>query len=260
MRMASRSAPCGRPALRQNVQVRSALTAYAGFVPNTSSRILVVEDDASLGAGLIAVLAAQGHELRWAQSAVDARRLLTESVPDLVLLDLGLPDDDGLNLCLEIREQQLPITIVVVTARAEESEAVRALDGGADDFVLKPFRPVELLARLRAHLRRREVIGEPELRAGPVRLDQRSRKAWVGDIEITLRPKEHELLTLLVTSAGEAVRREHLMDLVWDENWTGSTKTLDVHVANVRRKLADAGDRWDRITTLRGFGYRFEVD
>ncbi len=236
------------------------MTAYAGLVPNTSSRILVVEDDASLGAGLIAVLAAQGHELRWAQSAVDARRLLTESVPDLVLLDLGLPDDDGLNLCLEIREQQLPITIVVVTARAEESEAVRALDGGADDFVLKPFRPVELLARLRAHLRRREVIGEPELRAGPVRLDQRSRKAWVGDIEITLRPKEHELLTLLVTSAGEAVRREHLMDLVWDENWTGSTKTLDVHVANVRRKLADAGDRWDRITTLRGFGYRFEVD
>lgn len=239
---------------------RSATTAYAGFMSPTSSRVLVVEDDASLGAGLIAVLAAEGHELRWAQTAVEARRLLAQSVPDLVLLDLGLPDDDGLNLCLEIREQRLPISIVVLTAHAQESEAVRALDGGADDFVLKPFRPVELLARLRAHLRRREVIGEPELRAGPVRLDQRTRKAWVGDVEMTLRPKEHELLTLLVTSAGEAVRREHLMDLVWDENWTGSTKTLDVHVANVRRKLADAGDRWDRITTLRGFGYRFELD
>lgn len=239
---------------------RSATTAYAGFMSPTSSRVLVVEDDASLGAGLIAVLAAEGHELRWAQTAVEARRLLAQSVPDLVLLDLGLPDDDGLNLCLEIREQRLPISIVVLTAHAQESEAVRALDGGADDFVLKPFRPVELLARLRAHLRRREVIEEPELRAGPVRLDQRTRKAWVGDVEMTLRPKEHELLTLLVTSAGEAVRREHLMDLVWDENWTGSTKTLDVHVANVRRKLADAGDRWDRITTLRGFGYRFELD
>lgn len=239
---------------------RSAVTTYAGCMPPSCARILVVEDDASLGAGLIAVLAAEGHEVRWAKTAGDARQLLAESIPDLVLLDLGLPDDDGVNLCLEIRDQRLPMTVVVVTARADESEAVRALDCGADDFVLKPFRPVELMARLRAHIRRREVVGEPELRAGPVRLDQGSRRAWVRDTEITLRPKEHELLTLLVTSAGEAVRREQIMDQVWDENWSGSTKTLDVHVANVRRKLADAGDRWDRITTLRGFGYRFELD
>jgi DNA-binding response OmpR family regulator len=220
----------------------------------------VVEDDSSLGAGLVAVLAAEGHEVRWARTSADARRLLGEAVPDLVLLDLGLPDGDGLALCLEIREQRLAVTVVVVTARTDESDAVRALDGGADDFVLKPFRPVELLARLRAHLRRRDVTGDEEVRGGPVRLDQRSRRAWVADMEITLRPKEHELLTVLVTSAGEAVRREQLMDQVWDENWSGSTKTLDVHVANVRRKLADAGDRWDRITTLRGFGYRFELD
>jgi DNA-binding response OmpR family regulator len=152
------------------------------------------------------------------------------------------------------------VVVVVVTARTDEADAVRALDGGADDLVLKPYRPVELLARLRAHLRRRGVSGPDELRAGPVRLDQRSRRAWVGDREISLRPKEHELLAVLVAAAGEAVRREQFMDEVWDEHWSGATKTLDVHVANLRRKLADAGDRWDRIATLRGYGYRFEVD
>jgi DNA-binding response OmpR family regulator len=217
-----------------------------------------VEDDESLGAGLVGVLAADGHEVRWARTAQDAARLIVDAAPDLILLDLGLPDGDGLDLCADIREHHSDIVVVVVTARTDEADAVRALDGGADDFVLKPFRPVELLARLRAHLRRRGVVGPPELRVGPVRLDQRSRRAWVGDREISLRPKEHELLAVLVTAAGEAVRREQLIDQVWDEHWSGPTKTLDVHVANVRRKLADAGDRWDRIATLRGYGYRFE--
>jgi len=225
-----------------------------------SSRVLVVEDDAGLGAGLVGVLAGAGHEVRWAKTAADARRLLAEAAPDLVLLDLGLPDADGLVVCREIGARYPDVVIVVVTARTDEADAVRALDGGADDFVLKPFRPVELLARLRAHLRRREIAGPAELRSGPVRLDQRSRRAWVGEVELALRPKEHELLTVLMSSAGEAVRREQLMDQVWDEHWTGPTKTLDVHLANVRRKLAEGGDRWNRITTLRGYGYRFEVD
>jgi DNA-binding response OmpR family regulator len=221
------------------------------------ARILVVEDDETVGAGLTGVLATDGHEVGWARTAADARRRLPA---DLVLLDLGLPDADGLELCGEIRERFPEMVVVVVTARTDEADAVRALDGGADDFVIKPLRPEELLARLRAHLRRRGAAGPPELRAGPVRLDQRSRRAWVGDCEILLRPKEHELLALLVAGAGEAVRRERLMDEVWDQHWSGSTKTLDVHVANVRRKLADAGDRWDRIATLRGYGYRFELD
>jgi DNA-binding response OmpR family regulator len=232
---------------------------YHLYVPSRS-RVLVVEDDQSVGAGLVGVLAADGHEVRWARTAADTRRLLAEAVPDLVLLDLGLPDGDGLDLCGEIRENHVEVVVVVVTARTDEADAVRALDGGADDFVVKPFRPVELLARLRAHLRRRGETGPPELRAGPVRLDQRSRRAWVGESEIALRPKEHELLAVLVAGAGGAVRRETLMEQVWDEHWSGSTKTLDVHVANVRRKLADAGDRWDRIATLRGYGYRFELD
>jgi len=234
----------------------------------SSPRVLVVEDDESLGAGLVALLAANGHEVRWARTAQEARAQLEEATPDLILLDLVLPEaggpepdaEGGLDLCAEIRERNADVVIVVVTARTDEADAVRALDGGADDLVLKPYRPVELLARLRAHLRRRGDAGPDELRAGPIRLDQRSRRAWVGDSEIALRPKEHELLAVLVASAGEAVRREQFMDEVWDEHWSGATKTLDVHVANLRRKLADAGDRWDRISTLRGYGYRFEVD
>lgn len=224
------------------------------------SRILLVEDDQELGRALVGVLAAEGHEVRWAQTTQAARGLLAASGADLVLLDLGLPDGDGLELCTEIRAGSDDVVVVVVTARTDEADAVRALDGGADDFVLKPFRPVELLARLRAHLRRRSIQSSAMLTCGVLRLDQNARRAWVGDVEVTLRPKEHELLTVLVASAGTAVRREDLMDQVWDEHWSGSTKTLDVHVANVRRKLADAGERWDRISTLRGYGYRLELE
>lgn len=227
----------------------------------STSRVLVVEDDLNLGAGLVGLLAGDGYEVRWARSGSDARRLLSESVPDLVLLDLGLPDVDGLVLCEQIRREYSGVVVVVVTARTSEAEAVLALDGGADDVVLKPFRSVELLARLRAHLRRLESsAGRGDLSAGPLRVDVRSRRAWVGDAALEMRPKELEVLVVLLRTPGVAVRREHLMDVVWDENWSGPTKTLDVHVANIRRKLADAGDRWDRIATLRGFGYRLEVD
>lgn len=224
-----------------------------------AARVLLVEDDGELGAALVAVLAGEGYELRWAQTAAAARALLAGGA-DLVLLDLGLPDGDGLELCREIRAAAAETVIVVVTARTDEADAVRALDGGADDFVLKPFRPVELLARLRAHLRRRTSDSPAVLRCGAIRLDENARRAWVGEQEVLLRPKEHELLAALVVAAGTAVRREDLLRQVWDEHWSGSTKTLDVHVANIRRKLADAGERWERISTLRGYGYRLELD
>lgn len=226
----------------------------------TGARVLVVEDDPSLGGGLVATLAGAAYEVRWAQDCAQARTLLAAAPADLVLLDVGLPDGDGLDVCRDLRAEDDQVVIIVLTARTSESDAVLALDAGADDFVTKPFRTVELLARLRAHLRRREATGLPDLRAGRTRLDLRARRAWLEDVELALRPKELELLAALVASAGTAVRREQLMDEVWDANWSGSTKTLDVHVANLRRKLADAGDRWDRIATLRGFGYRFELD
>ena len=220
--------------------------------------MLLVEDDVGLGGSLVGLLAGGGYEVRWAQDGGQGRSLIAEGAPDLVLLDLGLPDVDGLELCAEIRRDHGDCVVVVVTARTDEADAVAALDGGADDFVLKPFRPEELLARLAAHLRRRELAGPPELRGGPVRMDLRARRAWVADVELELRPKELELLAALIASKDTAVRREQLMDEVWDEHWHTSTKTLDVHVANLRRKLADAGDQWDRIVTIRGYGYRFD--
>ncbi len=223
-----------------------------------SSQVLVVEDDDTLGSGLVASLASVGYQVRWARSLEQALVMYRSGTVDLVLLDLGLPDGDGLGLCRTLREDGCPAAVVVLTARAGETDAVAALDSGADDYVVKPFRTQELLARIRAHLRRR-AGGVDEVRCGDLRLDLAARRAWFSDVELVLRPKELDLLAVLVSEAGTAVRRERLMDEVWDAHWSGSTKTLDVHVANLRRKLADAGDRWDRVSTLRGFGYRWEV-
>lgn len=223
-----------------------------------SGRLLVIEDDPAIGADLVAALAAAGFEVRWAQTAAAARAELT--TVDLILLDLGLPDADGIALCPELRAAAPDAVIVVVTARSDEADAVRALDAGADDFVSKPFRVSELQARIRAHLRRAPARDPALLRSGALVIDERARRALLGEQDLLLRPKELELLALLVRNAGEAIRREQLMDEVWDENWEGSTKTLDVHVANLRRKLSDAGESWDRIETLRGFGYRYAVE
>lgn len=227
--------------------------------PAAGTRLLLVEDDPDLGAAMVGLLAGASYTVQWAKDAARAHALVATEQPDLVLLDLGLPDADGLELCAQLRSQLPEVVLVVVTARSDEAAAVQALDGGADDFVSKPFRPAELISRLRAHLRRADTADLPDVRCGAVQLDLRSRRAWVSGQLLDLRPKEHELLTYLVQRAGTAVRREEIMDQVWDEAWHGSTKTLDVHIANLRRKLADLGEPWDRITTLRGFGYRFET-
>lgn len=221
--------------------------------------LLLVEDDEDLGAAMVGLLAGSSYVVQWAKDAAHARQLIREHHYDLILLDLGLPDADGLDLCRQLRAELPEVVVVVVTARNDEAAAVQALDGGADDFVSKPFRPAELVSRLRAHLRRADTGDLPDVRCGGVQLDLRSRRAWVNGQLLDLRPKEHELLAYLVQRAGAAVRREELMDQVWDEAWHGSTKTLDVHIANLRRKLADNGEPWDRITTLRGFGYRYET-
>jgi DNA-binding response OmpR family regulator len=145
----------------------------------------------------------------------------------------------------------------VLTARTEEFEVVVSLDAGADDYLTKPFRLTELVARIRAHLRRRGTVpGDSVLTVGEVRVDVPARRVHAGGAEVLLRPKEFDLLAALVTRAGEVVTRERLMDEVWDENWFGPTKTLDVHVSTLRRKLG----AYARITTLRGRGYRFERD
>jgi DNA-binding response OmpR family regulator len=221
--------------------------------------VLVVEDDLIIRSELVEALAAQGYEAEAAADGAEALRAAERHQPDLVLLDLGLPDVDGVALCRRLRSRVPDTVIVVLTARTQEFEVVVALDAGADDYLTKPFRLTELMARIRAHLRRRgPVQGERILTAGRLRLDLLARRAYVGQAEVVLRPKEFDLLAALVSRAGEVVTREQLMDEVWDENWFGPTKTLDVHVFALRRKLAGHGEGMERIVTVRGRGYRYE--
>ncbi len=227
---------------------------------------MVVEDDPAIGAMLTNGLGANGHDVDWQRtgaSAVQAARLQTF---DLVLLDLGLPDADGVDICRDLRAIAPQCVIVMLTARQDEMDVIVGLESGADDYLTKPFRMTELLARVRAHLRRAPGI-EPAVAAIQVddlRVDVAGRQCFVGDREVVLRPKEFDLLARLVASPGVAVGRDALMADVWDENWFGSTKTLDVHVAALRRVLKDSAEASappavvPAVTTLRGFGYRLD--
>jgi DNA-binding response OmpR family regulator len=222
------------------------------------ARILIVEDDEAIASGLGRVLDAQGYEVRRVGGGRAALEAAADA-PDLVVLDLGLPDLDGLEVCRHLRAARPELTILVLTARDQELDVVAGLDAGADDYLVKPFRLSELLARIRAHLRRRAATGadgdeDEVLRSGEVTVDRGARRAFVGERELALRPREFELLALLVEEAGRAVTRERLMHEVWDTAWLGSTKTLDTHVLTLRQKLG----RPEAITTLRGVGYRFE--
>jgi DNA-binding response OmpR family regulator len=222
------------------------------------ARILVVEDDVTLGGGLRQDLAAQGYQASWAQTGAEALELARDP-HDLVLLDLKLPDMDGVQVCRRLRAAQPWLAIVMLTARREEIDVIVGLDAGADDYLTKPFRLGELLARVRAHTRRLESASPAgRLAVGDLELDRAAHRAWLAGRELDLRPKEFDLLALLMAEAGRAVARERIMAEVWDEHWFGSTKTLDMHIAALRRKLDDHPERAGRITTLRGVGYRLE--
>jgi DNA-binding response OmpR family regulator len=227
------------------------------------ARILVIEDDDVIGVNLVRALSAEGWDAARVSTGEDAVRSLDGVPVDLMLLDLGLPDIDGIELCSLLRERAPGATVVMLSARAEEIEVVVGLDAGADDYITKPFRLAELLARLRAHLRRSAngtvyAPANKTMSAGDVTVDVSARRAWVGDTELELRPKEFDLLAYLVSASGRVVRREQIMSEVWDPHWWGSTKTLDIHMAALRRKLGESGDETSRIATLRGVGYRFE--
>ena len=230
------------------------------YAATVAARILIVEDDVAIGRGLRQVLEDQGHRVDWVRSGSDALVETQSEQHDLVLLDLGLPDVDGVDVCRDIRRLDPSTTIVMLTARVAEIDIVVGLDAGADDYVTKPFRVGELAARVRAHLRRGETaIGsDAELTVGGIHLDQPARRVWLDGREIALRAKEFDLLTLLMSEAGRVITRERIMSEVWDEHWFGSTKTLDMHISTLRRKLGDPADEPGRITTLRGVGYRFE--
>ncbi|MGH3919000.1 MAG: response regulator transcription factor [Pseudonocardiaceae bacterium] len=227
-------------------------------------RVLVVEDDETIGSVLDSSLRAHGHHVVWRRTGRRALRAAAETEFDLVLLDLGLPDLDGVEVCRQLRASNPTTVLVILTARTEEMDVVVGLEAGADDYLTKPVRLAELLARVRAHLRRvaPATPGAPPLLAvADLLVDTGSRRATIAGREMPLRAKEFDLLARLAAAPEVAISRETLMADVWDENWFGPTKTLDVHVAALRRKLAGMAELGSvpRIVTLRGHGYRLEA-
>jgi DNA-binding response OmpR family regulator len=224
------------------------------------ARILLVEDDPGIATGLTRALTGEGYVVSVATTGADAIHQALDGAtraPALVLLDLGLPDADGIDICQRLVAARPSCPVIVLTARAGELDLVVGLDAGAVDYVTKPFRLAELLARVRAHLRQ-PTTEDGRLTIGPLAIDLRARRAWRGDDELDLRAKEFDLLAALARSAGHVVTRDDLMHEVWDQNWFGSTKTLDVHMAALRRKLGDNRRGPGSITTLRSVGYRLE--
>ncbi len=223
--------------------------------------LLLVEDDERISQPLVRMLEAEGFSVVHVETGEAALAAVNGSVPDLVLLDLSLPDIDGLDVCRRLRLSHPGLPIVMLTARNEEVDMVVGLDAGADDYITKPFRVAELTARIRTRLRASSV-SSPLVESdtfGALRLDRAARRAWVADDELALAPKEFDLLVLLASHHGETLRRELIMAEVWDENWWGSTRTLDTHIASLRRKLGDTNDTPERIITVRGIGFRYEA-
>jgi DNA-binding response OmpR family regulator len=216
------------------------------------ARLLVVEDEPAIATPLREGLEREGFAVTIVGTGNAALQAAAEA--DLVLLDLGLPDMDGADVCRELRRTS-STPIIVLTARGDELDRVLLLELGADDYVVKPFGFRELVARIRAVRRR---VGSdqpsPRLDLGRLAIDREARRVYVDDREVALAPKEFDLLTELAERPGSVVRREALIASVWDEHWWGPTKTLDVHIAALRRKLGLPS----LITTVRGVGYRLD--
>lgn len=222
-------------------------------------RVLVVEDEEDIAFPLVRTLEREGYDVEWVDSGQRALDTLV-SLPELVILDLGLPDIDGLEVCRRAREEGYDGAIIIVTARAGELDRVVGLDYGADDYLAKPFGLAELQARVRALLRRTSsqfgAAAEPD-REGGLRIDADARRVYAGSEEVPLTGKEFEVLSILAANRDKVVSRGRLMADVWDENWYGSTKTLDVTIGRLRQKLESVGVT-DRVVAVRGVGFRLE--
>ncbi|HEX6680253.1 MAG TPA: response regulator transcription factor [Gaiellaceae bacterium] len=221
--------------------------------------ILLVEDERSITEPLAAALERDGFDTRVAGTVEEALEQARRSEPDLVLLDVMLPDGSGFDVCRELRRDS-KVPIIMLTARGEEADRVIGLELGADDYVVKPFSAREVSARIRAVLRRAESepsSGAGAIELGGVRLDPAKREVRRAGEPLELSRKEFDLLELLMRNAGSVVKRERLIEQVWETNWFGSTKTLDVHVSGLRRKLGDDANEPRYLHTVRGVGFRF---
>ena len=221
-------------------------------------RVLLVEDDLAIAQPLARALEREGHAVQIAAEGKSALAQVRAGNQDLVVLDLGLPDLDGLEVCRTLRSEDARLPILILTARGSEMDVVVGFEMGADDYVSKPFRSKELMARIRSLLRRGQVGELNTLRVQDVVLDADARKAWVGTRELTLSRMEFDLLHALMREHGTTIPRERLMREVWHTHWYGSSKTLDMHVSWLRRKLGDSATDPRYISTVRGVGLRFE--
>jgi two-component system, OmpR family, response regulator RegX3 len=221
----------------------------------------MVEDEDSITKPLSEALEREGFTTEIAGTAGEALETAERVGPDLVLLDVMLPDGSGFEVCRALRERSR-VPIIMLTARGEETDRIVGLELGADDYIVKPFSAREVAARIRAVLRRadeapKQSAPEEALEAGELTLDPNKRTATLDGKELDLTRREFELLQLLLSEAGTVITRERLIDEVWDTNWFGSTKTLDVHVSSLRRKLGDDSADPRYIHTVRGVGFRF---
>jgi two-component system response regulator RegX3 len=225
--------------------------------------VLLVEDEESFIDALTIGLGREGFDVAVARDGQQAVALFAKETFDIVLLDLMLPKMSGLDVCRQIRASS-EVPIIIVSAKSEEVDTVLMLEMGADDYVTKPYRLRELVARIRAVLRRREVHEnvletDDEIKQGPIRMDIDARRCYVNGEEIKLRKKEFALLRLLLENPGRVLTREVLIDRIWGSDYVGDTKTLDVHIKRLRTLIEDNPKNPEHITTVRGVGYRYEA-
>ncbi len=229
----------------------------------TMARVLVVEDEEDIAFPLVRTLEREGYVVTWVEDGEAALDRLQSDQEDVVILDLGLPDMDGLEVCRRARDAGYEGAIMIVTARGGELDRVVGLDYGADDYLAKPFGLAELQARVRALLRRTSGAGAGadeaarQARADGLRIDVAARRVYAGSDEVSLTGKEFEVLNILAANRDKVVSRDRLMADVWDENWYGSTKTLDVTIGRLRQKLESVGVT-ERVVAVRGVGFRLE--
>jgi DNA-binding response OmpR family regulator len=241
----------------------SACSPYDGDMDIQRRTVLVIEDEESITTPLAEALSREGFRPEVAGTIAEGLRIAESQRPDLVLLDVMLPDGSGFEALRELRATG-STPVIMLTARGEEADRVLGLELGADDYVLKPFSARELVARIRAVLRRASAVAAPvsrdTMRIGTVELDPSARTVTLDGEALDLTRKEFDLLALLMGHAGTVVTRERLIDEVWDVNWFGSTKTLDVHVSGLRKKLGDDAAQPRYLQTVRGVGFRFSAD
>jgi two-component system phosphate regulon response regulator PhoB len=224
-------------------------------------RIAIVEDEAELAALIEYNLSRQGFQTQILNRSKGALKALEQSRPDLILLDVMLPEIDGFDLCRLIRQSPVlgRTPVLFLTARSDEVDRVLGLEIGGDDYMTKPFSPRELVARVKAHLRRDEMDAEPAtMEIGPFRLDRTGRRVFLADRALILTSTEFNLLEFFLTHPGRAYSREQLLDAIWGEQHFVTPRTVDVHVRRLREQIEEQPDSPRYLTTVRGFGYRFE--